>query len=193
MRSLVMRDLETGSEWAHLLGKAMAGKLKGRELKPLITDMVTWQRWQDAHPKTTVLDMRRKTFDYLSDFYRDRANFVLGFMNDGQAWALPMNTISKRTVGQFQLDGEPFVATFDAAGVAIFLFSSRLGEETLKFERIDTRFMRDLSTGSRWSIATGRAVVGPHKGKRLEQQIGIMSYRKAWSNFHPESKDVKLE
>ena len=28
-RSLVMRDLETGTLWSHLMGKAMEGELKG--------------------------------------------------------------------------------------------------------------------------------------------------------------------
>ena len=41
-------------------------------------------------------------------------------------------------------------------------------------------------------ITTGESVEGPLKGTRLEQRVGIMSFRKAWMNFHPDSRDVEF-
>ena len=71
MRSLVMSDVETRTEWSHLLGRGMAGKLKGKVLKPLITDMLTWAAWKEEFPATTVLNMSNKRDNYTRDFYAD--------------------------------------------------------------------------------------------------------------------------
>ena len=37
---------------------------------------------------------------------------------------------------------------------------------------------------------TGEAIEGELKGKRLKPRVGIMSFRKAWQNFHPDSTEV---
>lgn len=189
-RSLVMRDVETGSEWAHLLGKSMAGKLEGRQLRPLITDMVTWAAWKRAHPDTSVLNMSRTSKEYSSEFYRDPSRFVFGFVVGGQAWALPMEKMKGRTVHPFEVAGESLVATFDADGAATYLFSTRVGDESLSFEKIDEQWMRDTQTDSRWTIVGGLAQQGKLTDTQLQQRVGIMSYRKAWESFYPNSQDV---
>ena len=110
MRSLVMMDVETKTEWAHLLGEGMTGQLKGKTLKPLITDMVTWDAWKAQHPDTTVLNMSRTSRNYVREFYRDPARFVFGFEFDGRTWALPMQDMKEHPVHQFEIAGTALLA-----------------------------------------------------------------------------------
>ena len=188
-----MRDQETGSEWAHLLGRAMAGQLKGKELRPLVTDMVTWKSWKESHPQTTVLNMSRTAREFSRDFYEDESRFVFGFVVAGQPWALPMEKMSRQVVQPLAIEDRRLVATFDAAGAGTYLFSAVVDGQALEFERFNATSMRDRSTGTQWSLTNGQAIQGPLQGKQLEQQVGIMSFRKAWRNFHPNSKDVPFD
>ena len=61
MRSLIMSDVETNTEWSHLLGRGMAGTHKDKVLTSIVSDMVTWTAWRDQYPETTALDMSRVT------------------------------------------------------------------------------------------------------------------------------------
>ncbi len=192
MRSLVMSDVETDTEWAHLLGRAMAGKLKGKTLEPLITDMVTWSVWRAQYPDTTVLNMSRTSRNYTREFYRDPAAFVFGFEVDGKAWALPMEKMNRHTVHPFKIGQLPLLATFEKEGAVTHLFETEVDNRQLDFSRVDEMTMRDQQTGSHWKITTGEAIAGPLKGKLLNQRVGIMSFRKAWRNFYPQSRDVEF-
>lgn len=193
MRSLVMSDAETGTEWAHLLGRGMAGQLQGRKLKPLITDMVTWQAWKQQHPETTVLNMAPVTPRFTRRYYRSPQKFVFGFEVDGRAMALPMTQMLKHPVHHFEIEGRPLLATFDKQGAGTHLFEARLKDRALSFRSVDELTMRDEQTDSRWSVRDGTCIEGPLKGEALVQRVGIMSFRQAWQNFHPESVDVKFE
>lgn len=190
MRSLVMSDVETGTEWSHLLGKGMAGPLKGRRLKPLVTDMVTWAVWKNEHPETTVLNMSRTHRDYSDGFYRDPSRFLFGFNIGSKHFALPMKLMQQNPVFAFEAANRHLLATFDNAGKVTHLFETDVDGRRLEFEQIDLRVMKDKQTGSRWEILNGRCIGGPLKGKLLRQRVGIMSFRRAWENFHPDSVDI---
>lgn len=192
IRSLVMRDLETGTEWAHLLGQAMAGPLKGKKLKPVITDMVTWSVWKQQHPNTTALHLPRSSTKYSRDFYRDPSQFVFGFEVNGTAMALPMSDMLKHPLHQFQVDGVRLLATHDKEGAVTHLFEPATGEQRLDFVAMAGLLMKDRQTGSQWEMLTGRCVKGELKGSLLKQRVGIMSYRATWQRFHPDSKDVEF-
>lgn len=47
--------------------------------------------------------------------------------------------------------------------------------------------MRDRQTGSRWQQATGEAIAGPLKGKRLELYPFLLTTWKEWRRRHPET------
>ena len=192
MRSLVMRDLETGSEWSHLLGASMAGKLKGQTLKPLITDMVTWEAWKAKHPDSTVLNMSNTSREYTRDFYRNPKQFVYGFEVGDQAYLLPMEKMQEHSVHSFELSGVNYVATFDKLGAATYLFASKLDDKLLEFQPIDERLVEDLQTGSHWDRSSGTAVAGELTGAKLTAYFGMMSYRTAWLNFHPKSIEIQF-
>ena len=52
----VMIDGQTDTLWHHLSGTAIAGQLKGTELKRFPVETITWSDWLGAHPGTEVLD-----------------------------------------------------------------------------------------------------------------------------------------
>jgi hypothetical protein len=185
-----MSDVETKTEWSHLLGKGMAGKLKGRKLKPIITDMVTWSVWKKQHPDTTVLDMSRTSREYSSLFYRDPDRFVFGFEVDGQACILPMTGMMENPVHQFSVGSTALLATFDRDGAVTHLFERQMEGRVLNFEQVDDLTMKDQQTGSRWNRLSGTYIEGDLHGKMLKQRVGIMSFRRAWQNFHPDSQKI---
>ena len=191
MRSLIMYDAETRSEWSHLLGRAMAGQLKGKKLKPLITDMVTWSVWKKQHPDTTVLNMSRTDRNYTKDFYLKPSRFLFGFHVSDKHFALPMPLMMDHPVFAFEAADTQLVATFEKEGAVTHLFESNLEGQTLTFEHLDNSIMKDRETESRWEMLSGKCIDGKLKGKMLQQRVGIMSFRKAWENFHPDSIDIQ--
>ncbi len=192
MRSLIMSDVETGTEWSHLLGRGMKGELQGRVLEPIVTDMVTWAAWREEFPETTVLDMPNTSQNYTRDFYRDPSRFVFGFRASGKTLALPMAELIRKPVHSFHIGDLTLLAAFDKAGMSTRLFEASVGDLDLEFVQLDDETMQDKQTQSRWSIRRAIAIAGPLSGTELKQRVGIMSFRKAWRNFHPESVDVKF-
>jgi len=182
-----MVDSPTGSLWSHILGEAMEGKLKGRQLEAIPCEMITWRAWRAAHPKTTVLNLSRTHRDYTKEFYDRPAIFVFGWVAGGTPYHCPLDVLLKKrlvncTCGQFAL-----LVTFDATSTAARLFSRRVDDKVLDFVLEEDNRMRDTQTGSSWDSNTGVALQGPLEGKRLEHQVGIMSYARAWKVFHPGS------
>jgi hypothetical protein len=192
MRSLIMSDVETNTEWSHLLGRGMKGELKGRVLDPVVTDMVTWAAWREDFPETTVLDMPNTSQNYTRDFYRDSSRFVFGFRASGKTWALPMAELIRKPVHSFHIGDLSLLAALDKLGMVTHLFEATVGDQDLEFVQLDDETMQDKQTQSRWSIRRGKAIAGPLSGTELKQRVGIMSFRKAWQNFHPKSVDVRF-
>ena len=77
-RSLVLKDLETGTLWSHILGEAMRGELKGERLEVLPAVITPWSDWRKEHPKTTVLSLRRTSREFITEFQKHPGRFVLG-------------------------------------------------------------------------------------------------------------------
>lgn len=191
-RSLVMMDQETKSLWSHILGECMDGELKGAELEPLISDMVTWKAWKAEHPQTTVLNMSRTHKDFKKDFYAKPERFVLGWIENAQAYSASFAVLKESPVLNAKLKKTGMLVTFDAESTAARLFYRELKDgQMLEFEPIDDKTMRDVQTKSVWSKSTGAALSGQLKGTKLEPAVGIVSFTRAWKVFHPESVEVK--
>ena len=190
MRSLVMSDQETNTEWSHLLGRGMAGELKGEVLKPIVSDMLTWGAWLKEHPDTTVLDMKPTSKNYSSEFYRDLTKFVFGFETGGEFWYVTMAQVSENPIRNFEMEEQHFLTAFDQDGMAVRLFETNIDDRNLQFVMVDADHMRDQQTMSLWGISSGEAIEGPLRGASLKQRVGIMSYKAAWMSFHPHSREI---
>jgi hypothetical protein len=190
-RSLVMLDLETKSLWSHLLGRGMQGQHKGTLLKVIPSDITTWSVWQNEHPGTTVLNLRRSSRQFVKDFYKEPRRFVVGFVGNFAMHHVAMDQLLKRPIANINAKGLPLLVVFDPEGTATRVFRRKLDDQVLTFSADSTGTLKDDQTDSVWN-RSGVATEGPLQGKSLEQQVSIPSFRRAWQNFHPDSRLVDL-
>lgn len=195
-RSLVMLDLETRSLWSHLLGQAMEGPLKGQELHAIPADMVTWSRWREKHPDTTVLNLPRTSVHYTREFYRQRGAeraFVVGFEGSDGMYHCNFETLRHHPTLNVQAGSWPLLLSFDAASTSVRIFDRRIDDRVLTFAADGDGTLRDEQTGSLWDRDEGEAVSGPMQGRTLKPQVAIVSLTRAWQTFHPDSREVRGE
>ena len=186
-----MLDLETKSLWSHLLGRGMQGQHKGTLLKVLPSDITTWSAWKNEHPETTVLNLRRSSRQFVKDFYKEPKRFVAGFVGNFAIYHVSMDQLLKQSIANIDAKGLPLLIVFDPEGTATRIFRRKLGDQVLTFTASSKDKLKDDQSGSVWN-RSGVAIEGPLKGKSLEQQVSIPSFRRAWQNFHPDSRLVDL-
>ncbi len=189
-RSLVMKDLETGTLWSQILGEAMRGELKGETLELLPSAITTWADWKAEHPDTTVLALSRTAREFIDDFQKEPGRFVLGVGRPGGGkLCFPFDALRDRGVINDQVAGESVAATFEPETTEAHCFSRKLEGWTLTFQTTDApRRMRDGETGSVWDSKTGVCLEGELKGRELRDFPAIVSFRRAWLTFHPDSR-----
>lgn len=185
-RSLVMRDKETGSLWSHLLGEAMQGPLKGAELERLPSAMTSWKSWRKEHPGTTVVMLPRTSRRFLTSYYRNPKAFVMGYVSGAESRAWGFEQMEQHPVINDVFDKTPLLVVFETESKAPYLYERRLAGKTLVFVFAGGKLL-DAGTRSEWNPATGKCVRGTLQGKQLKPLPGIVSFRRAWQNFHPRS------
>lgn len=186
-----MMDLETESLWSHLLGRGMDGHHKGTLLKTIPSDITTWAVWKDEHPKTTLLNLKRSSRQFVKDFYQEPGRFVVGFVGNFGMHHVSMEQLLKQPVANIDARGLPLLVTFDPAGTATRVFRRKLEDRLLTFSVDAAGKLVDDQTGSTWN-RSGVAVAGPLKEKALEQQVSIPSFKRAWLTFHSDSRPIDL-
>ena len=190
MRSLVMADQETGSLWSHILGEAMAGPLKGTVLTILPSAMTDWKSWKTTHPKTTVVMMSRTSRKFNKEFFRNPSRFVIGYKHNGKTRAWGFDLLQKTPIINDALGEKTVLVTFDVAANAPYLFGREINGKTLTFSQRNGKLV-DKETNSEWNRITGKAISGSMKGKQLPPLTGVVSFKRAWQNFHPKSSYAK--
>ena len=186
-RSLVMQDVETGTLWSHLLGKAMRGDLEGTRLVQIPSTITTWKAWEKSHPKTTVLAMSRTSREFQVEVQKRPGTFVLGYVERSKTRAYPFDLLLKEEVVNDRFEGSGIVVTFHPGTTESHLFSCKVDDKNRTFTALEPGQMKDKETGSVWNSATGVCLQGSEKGSRLEELPSIISFRRAWDAFHPES------
>jgi hypothetical protein len=185
-RSLVMIDSETKSLWSHILGEAMDGPLKGTNLETIPSIITDWKSWRRDHPNSSVLDMSKTAANYNVEFYTNPSKWVIGMVEGGKARAWPMDQLMVNPVANDQLGGTSVVLVFSPQNMTTYVYRRDLGDKTLTFE-LRNHQLFDKETDSQWDAATGEAQTGPLKGKRLTAMVGILSFLRPWSFFHPDT------
>jgi hypothetical protein len=179
-RSLVMRDLETKSLWSHILGECMQGELEGTKLELIPSVMTTWRRWLADHPATTVLDLRPTADRFSKEFYKDPGQFVYGVKVAGKPQAYSFAYLKHNPVVQEEVGGVPIVVTFDATSTSAMIFNR--GERRFK-PALENGKLVEVGSGTSFDATSGLG----SDGAQLEKLSGIVSYRRAWKVFYPES------
>ena len=185
--SLVMYDPETGSLWSHILGEAMHGPLKGKELEQVPSVMTDWQTWRKQHPNSTVVTLSRTSREYRREFYRQPERFVLAIVEEGKAKAWSFDRLRGNPVVNDLVGDRPVVIVYAEASVTARMYDRRIGQRLLTFRNHDGKLV-DNETGSTWDPLIGRALAGPLAGKYLQALPAIVSYKHVWYQFHPDSE-----
>ena len=199
-----MSDVETNTEWSHILGKAKAGPLKGTQLERIPSDMATWASWKKQYTKTMVLDMSRTQRRYTAEIYKNIDRLVLGVVVRLEPYHFSYSQLKAKPIHNVTMGKEPFVVTYTVSSTSARVFSRKMDGNVLSFIQVakakegDTKgadqtslMMQDRQTDSIWNRSTGQAMAGKMKGKQLRHEVGIPSFTKAWSVFHPKSKTVE--
>ncbi len=192
-RSLVMRDLETGSLWSHILGRCMRGELKDEELPFIPGTVTTWAEWQQKYPDTSVLNMSRKTGDYQRFVFTEPRNFVIGVKVGMSVKAYTFAYLLENPIVQEDLADTPILLAFEPETTRAFVFERSIDGKPLDFAASPREGkLVDRETNSHWDPWSGEAVAGQLQGAKLPPSYGIISFRKAWAQFYPGSEIVDL-
>ena len=192
-RSLVIRDLETGSLWSHLLGECMRGELKGKSFEMLPGVITSWADWKKRHPKTTVLAMSRTAKKFDLEVWESPSRFVYGVpLGVGKkAPAVSFAKLVKTPVVSVRSGEEALLVTLGKVSKRVQVFDVRVDGAVVEFAAMKSGRMRDSGKGSEWDVVTGECLFGEKKGERLVPRNGMISYRRAWEVFYPGSRIVE--
>jgi Protein of unknown function (DUF3179) len=195
--NMVMKDVETGSEWPQILGEAIKGPLEGKSLERIPSVWTDWKSWRTGHPETTVAKLIQTVDDYKHDpeslsspsakEQRYFSSLQWGFVRGGKALSWPLKELARHPVVNDSFAGLLFVIVFESRSATISAFERRVGATEPTF-RLEADRLIDDQTRSVWDPVTGRAIGGKLAGRRLTPVAGIVSLQKAWRTFHPESE-----
>lgn len=210
---LVMYDDAEESLWSQVYGMAIRGPRTGERLTLHPSSLTTLGEWRAAHPDTEVLlpSPMSKTVlgpvarNYTMDPYGgyedtetigvtdpdlgdDRLHpktVVVGVRSGDSVVAYPLPTVRKRGVVNDWVGDRPVVVALDA-GRSLAAYERVVDGSVVRFSRAGQGTMR--AAGSRWRIATGTAIDGPHAGatlRRANDQSPMFWF--AWAEFNPDT------
>jgi hypothetical protein len=166
----------------------MQGELKGEKLTIIPCTIASWESWKADHPDTTVLALNRTARQFKTDFQQRPGAFVLGLVVRGKTKAYPFETLKEHPVINDTFDNLPILITSDENSTGARMFNRTFDEQTLEFRSSNNGTLTDKQTASSWNPATGRCTDGKLKGRELTPLPAIISFRKAWFTFHPDSE-----
>ena len=212
--NLILYDHQTDSLWSPLVGSAVTGPLKGKQLKPLEYTFTRWETWRKLYPGSKVLTTGRSSFfgslrDPYESYYRSAdtgilptrlsdnriypKEFVLGIVIDGKARAYPFSALSRQPVVNDVFQTVPLLVAFEQESATAMAFTRRANGHILSFKRTQVTekkgiFLTDDATGSYWDGLTGRAVRGRLKGQKLEPLPVTPSFWFGWVDNYPKTE-----
>jgi hypothetical protein len=209
-QNFIMQDRETGSWWQQISGKAIQGPLKGRQLKLVDHDELTFRTWKSEARNGRVLrpDAKIKSADkYAAADWESEIGklpvalnpatpkgfnvrtLIIGITIGDVAKAYPFDFLKKQNPIIDSINTEPIILILHSDGKSVRAFSRKLGTEIYDFYRaVDSSEFEliDSQTGSRWNFS-GVALSGPHAGKELRHIYSLKDYWFDWKNYHPQT------
>jgi len=201
---LVMYDRETDTLWTQVDGKAVKGSLMGRKLEIVPSVHATWKQWKQLYPESVVLKKRgipRSSYDaYNRDPNRagilgrrigDRRlppkERVIGVRTEEAATAFVETDVREAGLVQGEVGSLPVVLVAAGSDHPIVTFNRRVSGRVLSFRLAQgaPSVMEDTETGSRWSLADGKAISGSLKGAQLERAPAYPAFWFGWLGYFP--------
>jgi hypothetical protein len=209
-QNFIMRDEETGSWWQQVTGECILGPLKGRRLKAVDFDELTFDEWRrEGAGRGRVLrpDPRiqaagqYESVDWEGRMRRVRVattladpdaqlparTLVVGVQVADKSKAYPFDALQNQNPIVDTLGGAPVLVLLAEDGKSVRVFDRRLDGRALEFfRREDSPTLVDAETGSTWDF-TGAATSGALAGRRLEKIPSLKDYWFDWRAYHPET------
>jgi len=205
-QNFIMRDEETGSWWQQVSGEAILGPLRGRRLRPIVHDEVSFAVWKSENPAGRVLKpVPAEAEDYAPSNWERRMKkvptvtpvakgdrlaprtVVVGVAVGEDARAYPFPALRHDSPVLDTLGGVPIALVVGEDKKSIRVFDRRLDGQPLELLAVaGARPLRlvDAQTGSEWDFA-GRAVSGRLAGRRLAKVRALKEYWFDWRTYNP--------
>lgn len=203
----MFEDKTTKSWWQQATGKAIAGPLKGYELKEFPSQQLRLAAWLRLHPTTLILqpdpDFTKK--------YNDLIGFDIGTINSGlekrdsgswkfkswivgiqqknQSKAYDWNELIAKKVINDSLDQLKVVILIEKDNASFHAWNRLVKNQELRFVT-DSAGLRDITTNSVWN-ADGFCIEGFFKGEQLQVIQAYQEFWHSWQTFHPGTLQFK--
>jgi hypothetical protein len=120
---------------------------------------------------------------------------VLGVGRNGEYCAYPLRMMAFHRVVNDHLGGPPILVAYDPDAGMGQVYDPVIDKKEHNFDSAGLRggipILKDRETGSIWSIATGEAIDGPSKGKRMARIPSWIITWKRFSELHPDAYVLK--
>jgi hypothetical protein len=207
-QNFIMRDEETGSWWQQVTGEAIFGPLKGKHLKPVFLDELTFGAWKREEPNGRVLRpderiaamgkyappdwedrmLRVPVATQIKTPEMDKRELVLGIIIGDVASAYPVAALQKQNPIIDKLGGIPLLIAMADDGKSIRVFNRTVeGEEREFFLKPNSSPLRLVDDqGIEWDFS-GTALNGTLMGKQLTRIPVLKDYWFDWKTYNPKT------
>jgi hypothetical protein len=209
-QNFIMRDEETGTWWQQVSGKAILGPLKGRQLKEVFHDELSFALWKREQAKGRVLkpdariaaaneyeaadwEMRVGRMRVVAGTDVDQRlaprTLVIGITAGGKSVAYPFSALEKQSPIVDTVGTVPIVIVLGDDKRSVRAFDRTVDGRRLEFfqsvEKTPAQLV-DSESGSTWNFE-GKAVAGPLAGRQLQQVSVLEDYWFDWRIYHPDT------
>jgi hypothetical protein len=207
-QNFIMKDEQTGSWWQQVTGEAIFGPLKGKRLRSVFMDELTFATWKREQPHGRVLRPDEKIATqgkYAPPDWEERMlkvpvtsrvntptlaqrELVVGIIVNSVSCAYPFTALQKQNPIIDQLGGVPLVVVLGEDGRSVRAFDRTVdGVEREFFLKPNSSPLRLIDDkGSEWDF-TGRALSPDLTGKQLTRVSVLNEYWFDWKTYHPKT------
>jgi hypothetical protein len=214
-QNFIMRDDETGTWWQQVSGKAIQGPLKGKQLKSVFHDEISFSIWKREQPQGRVLKPDARILasnEYAKPDWEARVGkmrvvdgtdvdkrleprtLVIGVKVDGKSVAYPLTTLQKQSPIIDMVGSVPIVVVLGDDKRSVRAFERTVDGRRLEFfqKTENNQFqLVDAETGSTWNFE-GKAIAGPLSGRQLQKVFVLEDYWFDWRIYNPETRIYTL-
>lgn len=128
----------------------------------------------------------------------DPGEWVVGVEIAGQPLAFPVNALNQHEIVIDAIDGVPFMVCWCPLCRTGTVFHRRLGSREIDFGHSGMLYrnaflLYELGTSALWHHATGEALTGSDRGRRLEPIPCRFVKWEVWAKAHPETRVLAKE
>jgi hypothetical protein len=213
-QNFIMRDDETGTWWQQVTGLALHGPLKGRQLKTVFHDELSFAIWKREQPQGRVLkpDERIATLNrYEAADWEMRVGrmrvvegtdvdkrlgprtLVMGLDVGGSSKAYPLDALQKQSPIVDMIGSVPVMVVLGEDRRSVRAFERSVDGRKLEFfQKTENASasgglqLIDAETGSIWNFE-GKAIAGPLAGRELKRLFVLEDYWFDWRIYHPDT------